>query len=139
MDQQKNPVLEWRPYLNDRDYDYLGRLIEDAQQFYSNEKIVILYGKGQPQLIDDLKTYLGATNCAESLFEFAQKSSKIKMLFLSTELNMPRNTQNNEIIKTVVKILLKQQTTIVAATADLDSINNEIMAHAKIIYISRAM
>lgn len=127
-------VLEsWKSYINQNDYDYLIKFINNMENHLPNEKILILNGKtatGKTTLINDIKKKIGIQHFHDNSFiegEFYFQQPKIGLHICGIH-----EYQNDKYLK-IIKYIFEKNISILSDTNCGENIHPEILLNAYII------
>jgi hypothetical protein len=125
----------WKQYLTNDDYNYLIQYVENIKNNIQNDKMIILSGPGRTgksTLERDIRTYLGDENCDAFLCmscDFIYNETIKPLGFFCGIDSISRSKKTNQAIINFIKY--KQS--FIASTIHIESVNNKLLEHSKII------
>jgi ABC-type lipoprotein export system ATPase subunit len=130
----QHPLDNWKQYLTDDDYTYLIKYIENIKHNISNDKMVILSGRGgtgKSTLKNDIEKYLGNETCQNYKMSgeiiYNENIKKLGFFCLSDEIKISKKN-NRAIIN-----LIKYKQSFIADTCQIERVNISLLEFSKII------
>ena len=126
-------LVSWKPYLNEKDYEFLLNFVNNMENNIPNDKILILHGKsgtGKTTMINEIKNKIGIRNFHENSFiegEFFFKEKKLGLHIYGIH-----EYQNRKYLE-IIKNIFESNISIISDTNCIQSIHTEILENSYVI------